>query len=71
MNKSSEVRLFEAMRRQAIEKDLKEAKVIVEALKVVEDHWDEFNESLKEDFEKVARKYDIRVEELEESLKEF
>lgn len=71
MNKSSEVRLFEDMRRQAIEKDLKEAKVIVEALKVVEDHWDEFNESLKEDFEKVARKYDIRVEELEESLKEF
>ena len=71
MNKSSEVRLFEAMRRQAIEEDLKEAKVIVEALKVVEDHCDEFNESLKEDFEKVARKYDIRVEELEESLKEF
>lgn len=71
MSESIEVRIFEAMRKQSIERDLKEAKVIVEALKVVENHWDEFNESLKGDFEKVARNYDVKIEELEKSLKEF
>lgn len=58
------------LRKMQIEKSLKEAKVIVEAFKVVENHWDEFDESMTYDFEKTARKYDIEVEELTKSLKE-
>lgn len=58
------------LRKMQIEKSLKEAKVIVEAFKVVEDHWDEFDESLSYDFEETARKYDIEVEELTKSLEE-
>lgn len=58
------------LRKMQIEENLKEAKVIVEAFKVVENHWDEFDESLSHDFEEMARKYDIEVEELTKSLKE-
>lgn len=58
------------LRKMQIEESLKEAKVIVEAFKVVENHWDEFDESLSHDFEETARKYDIEVEELTKSLKE-
>lgn len=57
------------LRKLQIEEDLKEAKVIVEAFKVVENHWDEFDESMAHDFEETARKYDTEVEELTKSLK--
>lgn len=62
--------MFLGLRKMQIEKSLKEAKVIVEAFKVVENHWNEFDESLSHDFEETARKYDIEVEELTKSLKE-
>lgn len=58
------------LRKMQIEESLKEVKVIVEAFKVVENHWDEFDESLSHDFEETARKYDIEVEKLTKSLKE-
>lgn len=62
--------MFLGLRKMQIEKSLKEAKVIVEAFKVVENHWDEFDESLSYDFEETARKYDIEIEKLTKSLKE-
>lgn len=62
--------MFLGLRKMQIEKSLKEAKVIVEAFKVVENHWDEFDESMAYDFEETARKYDAKVEELTKSLKE-
>lgn len=62
--------MFLGLRKIQIEESLKEAKVIVEAFKVVENHWDEFDEDLSWDFEKTARKYDEEVEKLTKSLKE-
>lgn len=62
--------MFLGLRKAQIEERLKEARVIVQAFKVVENHWDEFDESLSYDFEETARKYDIEVEELTKSLKE-
>lgn len=62
--------MFLGLRKMQIEKSLKEVKVIVEAFKVVENHWDEFDESMAHDFEETARKYDAEVEELTKSLKE-
>ena len=62
--------MFLGLRKMQIEKSLEEAKVIVEAFKVVENHWDEFDEDMAHDFEETARKYDIEVKELTKSLKE-
>ena len=62
--------MFLGLRKIQIEESLKEVKVIVEAFKVVENHWDEFDEGLSWDFEKTARKYDIEVEKLTKSLEE-
>ena len=62
--------MFLGLRKAQIEERLKEARVIVQAFKVVENHWDEFDESLSYDFEETARKYDIEVKELTKSLKE-
>ena len=62
--------MFLGLRKAQIKERLKEAKVLVEAFKVVENHWDEFDESLSYDFEETARKYDIEVGELTKSLKE-
>ena len=62
--------MFLGLRKMQIEKSLEEAKVIIEAFKVVENHWDEFDESMAHDFEETARKYDVKVEELTKSLKE-
>ena len=62
--------MFLGLRKAQIEEKLKESRVIVQAFKVVENHWDEFDESLSYDFEKTARKYDIEVKELTKSLKE-
>ena len=62
--------MFLGLRKAQIEKNLKETKVIVEAFKVVENHWDEFDESLSHDFEEASRKYDTEVEKLTKSLKE-
>lgn len=62
--------MFLGLRKMQIEESLKEARVIVEAFKVVESHWGEFDESLSHDFEEIARKYDIEVEKLAKSLKE-
>lgn len=62
--------MFLGLRKAQIEERLKEARVIVQAFKVVENHWDEFDESLSYDFEETARKYVIEVEELTKSLKE-
>ena len=61
--------MFLGLRKMQIEKSLEEAKVIVEAFKVVENHWDEFDESMAHDFEETARKYGTEVEELTKSLK--
>ena len=58
------------LRKIQIEERLKEAKVLIEAFKVVENHWDELDEGLSWDFEKIARKYDIEVEKLAKSLEE-
>lgn len=58
------------LRKMQVEERLKEAKVIVEAFKVVENHLDEFDESLSHDFEEITRKYDVKVEELAKSLEE-
>ena len=62
--------MFLGLRKAQIEKSLKETKVIVEAFKVVENHWDEFDESMSHDFEGIARKYDTEVEKLTKSLEE-
>ena len=62
--------MFLGLRKAQIEKNLKETKVVVEAFKVVENHWDEFDESLSHDFEETSRKYDTEVEKLTKSLKE-
>lgn len=58
------------LRKTQIEENLKEAKIIAEAFKVAERHRDEFDESLSQDFEETARKYDIQIKELTKSLKE-
>ena len=58
------------LRKLQIEEDLKEAKVIVEAFKLVEYHLDEFDESLLHDLEKIIRKYDVKVGELTKGLNE-
>ena len=58
------------LRKLQIEEDLKEAKVIVEAFKLVEYHLDEFDESLLHDLEKIIRKYDVKVGELTRGLNE-
>lgn len=60
--------MFLGFRKMQIEEDLKEAKVIVEAFKLVEYHLDEFDESLVHDLEKLIRKYDVKVEELTKGL---
>lgn len=62
--------MFLGLRKMQIEEDLKEAKVIVEAFKAVENHRDELDEDLLRDFEETARKYDVKVEELTKSLEE-
>lgn len=58
------------LRKLQIEEDLKEAKVIVEAFKLVEYHLDEFDESLLHGLEKIIRKYDAKVGELTKDLNE-
>lgn len=60
--------MFLGFRKMQIEEDLKEAKVIVEAFKLVEYHLDEFDESLVHGLEKLIRKYDVKVEELTKNL---
>lgn len=60
--------MFLGFRKMQIEEELKEAKVIVEAFKLVEYHLDEFDESLVHDLEKLIRKYDVKVGELTRSL---
>ena len=62
--------MFLGLRKMQIEEDLKKAKIIVEAFKVVENHWDEFDESLSYDFEETTKEYAAKVEELTKSLKE-
>ena len=62
--------MFLGFRKMQIEEDLKEAKVIVEAFKLVKYHLDEFDESLIHDLEKLIRKYDVKVGELTRSLNE-
>ena len=56
------------LRKLQIEEDLKEAKVIVEAFKLVKYHLDEFDESMLYDLEKIIRKYDVKVEGLTKDL---
>ena len=62
--------MFLGLRKMQIEKSLEEAKVIVEAFKLVEYHLDEFDESLLHDLEKIIRKYDVKVGELTKGLNE-